>query len=114
MFPSTTVPLPLNVGVVPAKPITPYQLLVGLPTSAVPFNVRPLVTVKVAALTLLPTSSTPLTVTPSKVPLPTTSEVLLVIVSFASRSVPPESVNRLPLWKVLETASTPPESTNAS
>src|ERR1035438_5179485 len=71
----------------------PYQLLVELPTSAVPFNTNPPCTVRLAPLTALPTSNTPLTVTPLNVPLLTTNDAPLVVRTLPPRTLPPLSTH---------------------
>src|SRR5262249_49503323 len=65
------------------------------PTSAVPFNTSPLVTVTLAPEYTLPTSSVPLSVTPSSSPLLTSSEAPLLVVTAPPAMVPPTSRHAL-------------------
>ena len=97
-MPKTTVALPASVWL-PIKSTRPYQLLVGLPTRIVPLRVRPLVTVKTALPARLPTSKSPLTVTPSKVrlPLPSSTAPLTVMIVPPRMTALNKGDRRLPL-----------------
>src|SRR5208282_1022283 len=92
LSPKTTVPVPPSVWL-PPNVIYPALLLVGLPTSAVPSNTSPFVTVRSAALTLLPTSNVPLIVTPLKVPLFTTSVAPPAVMIVPPSTVPPSNTH---------------------
>src|SRR6267143_1828376 len=104
-----TWPLPERVWL-PMKSTTPYHALVGLPTRNTPLSVKPLVTVRLWPLLLTPTSTSPLTLTPSRVPDSTDNLAPFVVTTVPPAIVQPDRLtalappSRTSTWLVLSTS----------